>query len=105
MRAGLLNEWVVFQRPEEQQDQYGAISHCWIDHLRTKAQVKSVKTSSLIDSNEVGYPSSIEFIIRYKHNIGERMRIVYQGQYYRVISVLKDRKTQATTIQAAQVYE
>lgn len=94
MRAGLLTERVMFQRPDVAQDGYGASDVEWIDVISTRADVTYNNGNRVNEANEVAFSYEVNFTVRLYHDIDERMRVIWCGNKYRILSVERDKQTQ-----------
>ena len=105
MRAGALNENIEILRSIKERDEYGLDKESWQTYVKTKAQVRYMSGSKTVDVQEVFFAESVEFVIRYYHNIKPTDRIKYYGQTYRIISINPDKRANSQTIVTELVNE
>ncbi len=105
MRAGLLNENIAIYRAVKERDDYGIDKEQWQYYCQTKAQVKYMSGSKTVDVQEVFFAETVEFTIRYYHNIMPTDRIKYYNQFYRIISINPDKRNHSQTLVTELVNE
>ena len=85
MQAGLLNEMIAFYRSESKRDNLGGTSESWVKVFDKRAYIR--------------------FKSGARKEINAKMRIEYDGQKYKILSINHDRKQQATVIEAEVINE
>lgn len=98
MRAGQLREAILIQNSTIMKDGYGADSLQWVDVISTRAKVTYATGSRENQNNEIVYSCTIQFTIRYYHDVLESMRIIWREKKYRIISINKELDKQSITI-------
>ncbi len=98
MRAGALNENIEILRSVKERDEYGIDKEQWQIYTQTKAQVKYMSGSKTVDVQEVFFAETVEFTIRYYHQILPTDRVRYYNQLYRIISINPDKRANSQTI-------
>lgn len=94
MQAGLLRDTIEFEQRELISNQFNEQVVEYHKCLTTKAQVEYSTGNRAIENNEMVVNYSPVFNIRYYHNINETMRIKFNNQYYRIISIQPFRQYQ-----------
>lgn len=98
MRAGALNENITILRSVKERDEYGIDKESWEIYCHTKAAVKYVSGSKTVDVQETFFAETVQFTVRYYHNIEMTDRIKYYNQLYRIISINPDKRNNSQTI-------
>ena len=98
MRAGALNENITILRSLKERDEYGIDKESWEIYCHTKAAVKYVSGSKTVDVQETFFAETVQFTVRYYHNIEMTDRIKYYNQIYRIISINPDKRNNSQTI-------
>ena len=94
MQAGLLNEMIAFYRSESKRDNLGGTSESWVKVFDKRAYIR-FKSGARKEANGEIYNTTVNTI----------MRIEYDGQKYKILSINHDRKQQATVIEAEVINE
>lgn len=105
MRAGSLNENIEILRSVKERDEYGIDKETWQSFAKTKAAVRYMSGSKTVDVQEVFFAETVEFVIRYYHNIKPTDRIKYYNQIYRIISINPDKRANSQTLVTELVNE
>ena len=101
MQAGLLNEMIAFYRSESKRDSLGG----WVKVFDKRAYIR-FKSGARKEANGEIYNTTVNTImIRICKEINAKMRIEYDGQKYKILSINHDRKQQATVIEAEVINE
>lgn len=98
MRAGYLKYVITIQQPITVQNEYGANGIDWKDVICTRAKADYNSGNRQNENNEIVHNQTITFTIRYYHNIKDDMRIIWNGNKYRILSINKEIYKQSTTI-------
>ena len=98
MRAGSLNENIEILRSIKERDEYGVDRESWQTYIKTKAAVRYMSGSKTVDVQEVFFAETVEFTVRYYHNIRPTDRIKYYNQTYRIISINPDKRANSQTL-------
>jgi len=105
MRAGLLRESIIIQRPTNTKDEFGAIVTTWSNHVTTRARVINGTGNATTQNNELWHSYNKTFVIRIYHDVEETDRIMYGGKLYSISSIDKDIDQQQKTITAQLINE
>lgn len=105
MNAGVLNNIITIQEPTVIQNEFGANAIEWTDLITTRAQVTYNSGSRVNENNEVIFNYEKIFTIRVYHQINERMRIIWEGKKYRILSIEEDKHKQKLTIRTELINE
>lgn len=98
MEAGRLTEIIKFEKPVVVKDEYGSSQVEWQEVFTTKANVIYTSGQKTIDNYEIFHSYVKTFEIRMYHNINEKMRIVYKGNKYDILSIEHDKPYQKIII-------
>lgn len=98
MRAGLLIEPVTIKKAEIKKNEYGQEETVWNDYLSTRANVSYKTGNRVTENNEIINTYTVDFTVRSYHKIDEFMRICWNGNIYRILSINRDKKKQSITI-------
>ena len=98
MRAGLLNNPITIQEPITLKDVYGANGIDWKDAINTRAQVAYNSGNRQNQNNEIIHCYTVTFTIRLYHKVNEQMRIIWNGNKYRILSINRELYKQSITI-------
>lgn len=98
MRAGDLKYVITIQQPITVQNEYGANGIDWKDVISTRAKADYNSGNRQNENNEIVHNQTITFTIRYYHNIKDDMRIIWNGNKYRILSINKEIYKQSATI-------
>lgn len=90
MRAGLLSENISIWQPYTGDTSFGKSSKTdYIAYIpKTKARVTNQRGSRANQNDEIVYAYTVTFTIRGYHKIDERMRIKWQGRFYRILNIV-----------------
>lgn len=105
MRAGLLTEPVTIKRAEINKNEYGQEETVWKDYLSTRAGISYKTGNRVTENNEIINTYTVDFTVRSYHKIDEFMRIRWNGNTYRILSINRDKKKQSITITGELVNE
>ena len=90
MRAGLLNYPITIQEPVTVKDVYGANGINWKVTYNTGNRQNQ--------NNEIIHCYTVTFTIRLYHKVNEQMRIIWNGNKYRILSINRELYKQSITI-------
>lgn len=105
MFAGFLNEVIEIYEFVRQKDVYGKITETKQFKCKTRAKVNHRSGSRTVINDNIQYPYTKTFVVRIYINIKEDDLIKYQDEYYRVLSIDKDKTMQQIVIEAEIVKE
>lgn len=86
-----LNKRIIIKKATKSKDSFGQNIHTYIDFLTTWAKVK--QTTNLSNNEEKQKNSkmlnmyTLQFTIRYIHNLSDEMFIYYNKKYYRITNI------------------
>ena len=105
MQAGLLNEIIAFFNSESKRDKLGGLSESWVKVFDKRARVL-FKSGARKEANGEIYNTTVNTVtIRICKDVNAKMRIEYNGQKYRILSINHDRKQQSTFIEMEVINE
>lgn len=106
MRAGLLNSVIAVDKPIVVADDFGANSLKWEQHISsTRAKVTYSSGTRANENNEIIFAYEVIFTVRIYHQINERMRIIWEGRKYRILSIEENKELQQLTIKTELINE
>ena len=90
MRAGLLSEKISIWQPHIDDTAFGTSSKTSYAVFipETKARVTNQRGSRANQNDEIVYGYTVTFTIRGYHKIDERMRLKWQGRFYRILNIV-----------------
>ncbi len=97
-RAGLLNEIIEIYKVVWEKDKYGSQVETLELVTTTRARVVYNNGSRNIENSEIVHNYNKTFIVRYYVPINDYDKILWQGKYYRVLSIDSSREYQEKTI-------
>lgn len=100
MQAGLLTDRIIIEKPTTQQNGFGANAIKWTEFVTTRAGVTYSNGNRANENNEIVYIYTVVFKIRYYHKVTEFMRITWNNQKYRILSIQADKYKQFKIINA-----
>ena len=92
---------IAFYRSESKRDNLGGTSESWVKVFDKRAYIR-FKSGARKEANGEIYNT---IMIRICKEINAKMRIEYDGQKYKILSINHDRKQQATVIEAEVINE
>ncbi len=105
MRAGILTDKITVQAPTTIQNKYGANTTEWKEYINTRAEITYNSGNRQTENNEIVFNYTVLFKVRRYHDIKEQMRIIWNGNKYRIISINKDIKKQFILITTELINE
>ena len=106
MRAGQLSSVIQVEKPEVVSDDFGANSLQWVNHIpKTRAKVTYSSGSRANENNEIIFVYEVIFTVRIYRSITERMRILWEGRKYRILSMEEDKERQQKIIKTELINE
>lgn len=103
--AGLLNERISILNPYEAETEYGGTDVRYCPDATKWANVKFQKAGSILKNGNVIQRGSIIVTMRMTDLIGNRSRIVWHGNTYRVDNIDTDTHERTHTITASKIDE
>ena len=105
MQAGLLNEIITIEQSTSERDKFGSTKLIWSKLADMRAWVRFKSGARKLINGEVVYVDINTINVRICKTITAKMRIVYNGQRYRITSLNHDRKQQATIMEVEVINE
>lgn len=87
MKAGILKERIEIHEPRIITTEYGDSKTEYSLFYVTRANVKYNSGSRVTENDEIVYPHSKTFIVRHYVPVKEPMRIKFEDNFYRIISI------------------
>lgn len=87
--ASRLRQRITIQRPVDAADAAGGVNRSWVMHARIWAEVTPLGSGareSVLDGR-LNASSRTRFIMRYRDDLSETMRIAYDGDHYNIRSI------------------
>ena len=72
---------------------------------RTRAKVTYSSGNRANENNEIVFAYEVIFTVRIYHQITERMRIIWEGRKYRILSIEENKELQQLTIKTELINE
>lgn len=88
MRAGRLRHKIVIQQVSEERSASGSVIQTWSDSLRLKAAVEPLQGREYWEGKQLQNEVTTRFRIYYRSGITSKMRVLFNGKYYDILSVL-----------------
>ncbi len=105
MNAGRLTEVITIERPSIAQNDFGANSTQWQQHIQTRANVAFESGTRTTENNEVIFSYNKVFTVRHYHDIDESDRIIWNKKKWRILSLEPDKAKQLITIRTELINE
>ena len=94
MQAGRLRHRVTIQEPVKDQDpETGAVINSWRDVVTVWAEITDLSAREFIAAQAVNSAVTTKIVIRFRHGVTNRNRIVHQDVIYNIAGVLADNKS------------
>ena len=105
MMAGKLTERIVIAYKLRKENELGEVEECsYFPKYETKAQV-IYKSGNRVDDYSIQTEYTVQFVIRYYHNVAETDRVMYNGDYYRIDSIERNRQYQLQKLNCTMIHE
>lgn len=105
MFAGLLNEPIQIYDFTKTKSSYGVVSDVLTLTYETRAKVSHIGGSRQVINGEIETPYSKNFVMRIYVPIKDTSWIKYDGKYYRVTSIDRDKAMQQTVVITQEVLD
>ena len=105
MFAGLLNEPIQIYDFTKTKSSYGVVSDVLTLAYETRAKVSHIGGSRQVINGEIETPYSKNFVVRIYVPIKDTSWIKYDGKYYRVTSIDRDKAMQQTVVITQEVLD
>ncbi len=100
MRAGSLNETITVEQAVTEKNELGeVVENLWAKKFSTKAQV-IYKSGQREEDYSIYTDYTVQFVIRYYHQVSETDRIIYRNKPFRIESIEYSREYQMIKINA-----
>jgi len=86
--AGQLDRRITIQSFTTSTDDFGEVIQSFTTLANVWAKVEEKSGSEGEDGNQLVATRKVEFFIRYRSDINEQMRIVYEGQTHKIEAIL-----------------
>lgn len=104
LSAGQLDRRITFQVAVEVRDSFGEPVQTWANlasHATVPARVEPLRGSERFAAQQVNADTDTKFTIRYRNDLTEKMRILYEARYYDVHSIHEVGRHQWLEIEAS----
>lgn len=91
MRAGQLNRLISLQRKVEAKDDDGDLVESWSEFAKPWARKVDLAGRELEAAMSISQEISVRFLVRYRTDVKQGMRIALAGEFYHVIAALDKR--------------
>lgn len=105
MQAGLLKERVIFEQEKITRDQFGGQTKKWETVVETRARIQFKTGDQILENREEIHTVTNIVTIRYRSGITRKMRIVWGGEKYRILSIDRNRSEQSLLIKCELINE
>lgn len=89
MRAGTLDRSITIEQPTETADANGQAVQSWTTYLATRADWIPLTSNDRFKAAAVHAVEAGKFRIRYSQGVTEKMRIAFDGKYYKIIGLME----------------
>ena len=90
MKLGNLDRYIVIESYTEAADSYGEKVKTWSTYHSTFANMNITSGTEQVSADELTGKLNVDWTIRYKSGINEKMKISYDGEYYQITAVLME---------------
>ena len=94
----LFKDTITFQKNELVKGEFGETKDVWVDSFSARCESVFKSGNRTIENDEILHIETKEFIIRSYHKVTHDMRIVFEGESYRILSINKSVKRQSQSI-------
>ncbi len=104
MNPGLLKHLITFQQANVIEDELSQEIEEWTDYKSLRAMIKTMKGSEYFAAASVQAERTYRFIIRYRNDIDNSMRILYKGRIFDIVEppINDDEENKTLTIIAKE---
>lgn len=92
MRAGALRDTIILEKEVTFRDEFGGEVRSWEETFRLKADVKFDNGTQILENRETFNAMVCRMEIYFREGITRQMRVLYDGEKYRILSANKDRR-------------
>ncbi|MBW9332456.1 head-tail adaptor protein [Herbaspirillum sp. RU 5E] len=91
MRAGQLNRLISLQRKAEAKNDVGDLARSWTEFAKPWARKVDLAGRELEAAMSISQEISVKFLVRYRTDVEQGMRIVLASESYHVMAALDKR--------------
>lgn len=91
MKSGILRESIEIWEYTVSTSDYGDTTKTWTKSYTTRANVRYNSGNKVNQNDEVFYPRTRTFIVRYYVPVSEPNRVKYDGKFWQIESIAPDR--------------
>lgn len=84
--AGDLRERITLQARAAGQDVLGRPSGAWVDQFAVNAKAEPIRGREFFAQGQMQAEVTVRFVIRYRADVHERLRVVWRGEPYEIVS-------------------
>ena len=104
MRAGRLRERIdIYQEVTTINSDYGAPENTFSLYASTRADVRFLNGTELIQGGAVSNSTNALFTLRFREGIDETMQIEYRGDRYNIRYIEENRKNEVLRLTASKI--
>ena len=89
-QAGELDRRITIQSFTTSTDSFGEVNKSFITLANVWAKVEDKSGKEGEESEQIIATKRVEFFIRYRADINEQMRIIYENETYKIESIIND---------------
>lgn len=82
-----MTEKIRFRRPVKVETDYSGGKPDYADYCETRAEVRHLRGNKGVETGEIVTSYTVEFTVRYYHDIRPDMIIVHGGDRYRILDI------------------
>lgn len=105
MRAGLMRDIVVFERPVLNETAYSSSEHTYEEAFRTHARVVHSSGNRSIEADRIVNPFTVKIMIRMYHKVEHGMIARIGNDRYQILDINPQRSQNCITITAEVIHE
>jgi SPP1 family predicted phage head-tail adaptor len=87
--AGHLGERITLQRRVESTDALGQASQAWVPMIEVWASAEPLRGREFFAAGQTQSDVTTRFVIRYRQDVTNTMRVVWRGEPYDILSVVE----------------
>ena len=84
--AGDLRERIIFQSPPVAKDVLGKPTGPWVDQFAAWAKAEPIRGREFFAQGQMQAEVTTRFVIRWRADVHERLRVVWRGEPYEIVS-------------------
>lgn len=88
INAGDFRHIITFQEMEERKNSFGEMTKVWVDKFSTRAGIYPLSGKEFFVADKENSEISHKINIRYRPDINQKMRIVYNNRVFNIESVI-----------------